>query len=185
MRRRDVLQALGSASVFSLVSNTLSTKTSAQEAVSSSWLGTWMLDVSQSTIGRPLMLPSGLTIIGQTLALDQTAEQLHLSGETDYSDASGLHSARETNHLNLDGTPTVVGPASLVFKRIDDSMFEILSELTLRNRQLSETSRFVIAANGRTLTETKTQTERSAGSNSEAGATRTSTSVLVFHKKPD
>jgi hypothetical protein len=167
---------------------TCGTTLRAQEAAHSSWLGTWMLDVSQSTIGRPLMPgpASGLTIIGQTLAIDQTAQQLQLSGETNYSDATGTHSARETNRLNLDGTPTFVGPISLVFKRVDESTFDILSELTLGNRRLSETSRFVVAADGHTLTATKTQTERSAGSNSEAdAATRTSTSVLVFHKRPD
>jgi hypothetical protein len=160
----------------------------AQDAVPSSWLGTWMLDVPRSTIGRPLMpgTPSGLTIIGQTLALDQTAQQLRLSGETNYSDARGTHSARETTRLNLDGTPTFVGPISLVFKRIDGSTFEINSELMLVNRRLSETSHFVIAADGQTLTETKTQIERSADSNGETEATtRTSTSVLVFHKRPN
>jgi len=156
----------------------------AQDAVPSSWLGTWILDVPRSTIGRPLAAPSGLTIIGQTLSLDQTAQQLRLSGETNYSDASGTHSARETNALNLDGTPSVVGPISFVFKRIDGSTFEINSELLVANRRLSETSHFVIAADGQTLTETKTQIERSADSNSNADATtRTSTSVLVFHKR--
>ena len=158
----------------------------AQDAVPSSWLGTWTLDVPRSTIGRPLGTPSGLTIIGQTLSLDQTAQQLRLCGETNYSDASGTHSARETNSLNLDGTPTAVGPISLAFKRIDGSTFEINSELMVANRRLSETSQFVIAADGQTLTETKTQTARSADSSSDAEATtRTSTSVLVFHKRPN
>jgi hypothetical protein len=157
----------------------------AQEPVPSSWLGTWILDVAQSTIGRPLMpgTPLGLTIIGQTLALDQTGQQLRMSGETDYSDASGTHSARETNRLNLDGTPTAVGPISFVFKRIDETTFDILSELTLGDRRLSETSHFVLAADGYTLTATKTQTER-ASLLADAPA-RTSTSVLVFHKRPD
>src|SRR5215467_15303769 len=107
----------------------------AQDAVPSSWLGTWILDVPRSTIGRPLAAPSGLTIIGQTLSLDQTAQQLRLSGETNYSDASGTHSARETNSLNLDGTPTAVGPISLAFKRIDGSTFEINSELMVVTEQ--------------------------------------------------
>jgi hypothetical protein len=73
-----------------------------------------------------------------------------------------------------------------VFKRIDGSTFEINSELLVVSRRLTETSHFVIAADGQTLTETKTQIERSADSNSEAEATtRTSTFVLVFHKRPN
>jgi hypothetical protein len=157
----------------------------AQEAVPSSWLGTWMLDVPHSTIGRSLMpgTPPGLTITGQTLALDQIAQQFRLTGETNYSDSSGTHSARETNRLSLDGTPTLVGPISLVFKRIDGSTFDILSELMLGNRQLSETSHFVVAADGRTLTETKTQTERASGLADVQP--RTSISVVVFHKQSD
>jgi hypothetical protein len=90
--------------------------------------------------------------------------------------------------LSLDGRETVAGPASLSFRRIDDSTFDIISKLNTRNNNIGEVSHFAISSDGRTLTETKTQTQREVvpeGADTTKGAViKTSTSVLLFSKTP-
>ena len=154
------------------------------DAVPAKWIGKWALDVAKSTFEAPL-LPGGpgqLSIVSQTLRIDQTGENIRLSGDTLYSDKSGPHSSHDDTSMSLDGTPTVRGPISLSFRRINDSTFDIVSQLITRGRDLGEVSHFVISSDGGTLTETKTQTERQGTDTNTAKVIRTSTSMLVFRK---
>jgi hypothetical protein len=117
------------------------------------------------------------------LRIDQGERNIRLSGETAYSDNSGTHSAQDDTSLSLDGTPTVRGPISLSFRRITDSTFDIVSQASIRERNLREVSHFAISSDGGTLIETKTQTEREGGAdNNTARVIRSSVSVLVFRR---
>jgi hypothetical protein len=159
-------------------------------AVPDKWVGTWVLNIEESTFGEVLSpgVPANFAILGQRLTLERSARALRLSGDTVFRDGSGgSHSAHDDNSLNLDGTKTIIGPVSLSFRPIDDSTFEITSKLNISGRNLSEVSRFSFSSDGRTLTETKTQTERAvvteAADKAIGAVIRTSTSVLVFRKK--
>jgi hypothetical protein len=112
------------------------------------------------------------------LKIELTANDLKLTGDT----VVGGKPYHEETILSLDGKETVVGPASLAFKRIDDSAFDIVSKGTVGNANISELSHFSVSSDGGTLTETKTQTLRNGGP--EGAVIRTSTSVLVFKKMP-
>src|SRR5262245_25729866 len=85
----------------------------------SPWAGTWTLDVRRSRVSVPLAGPSGFTVISQTLTIEATARDLRLTGQTEYSDDRGQHTATDDNRMHLDGTPTQVGPVSLRIKRLD------------------------------------------------------------------
>ena len=159
----------------------------AQETNGGRWIGAWTLNVPQSTFGVPLApgIPPGFMVVSQTLTIEQTAQQFRLFGETVYSDVGGSHTAMDDNQLSLDGTPTRRGPISLTFRLLDNSTFDIVSEVTLGARRLSEVSHFSVSADGQTLTETKTQTERSPGAATDTpgGTGRRSTSVLIFGRR--
>lgn len=149
-------------------------------AIPAKWIGTWTLDVQKSTFGEILVpgVPPGLTIVRQSLKLEQGAGKMKLSGDTVMSDGTDSFPGHDDMSLSLDGAASVVGPVSLSFKRIDGSSFDIVSKLNMKDRNLGEVSHFAFSSDGKTLTETKTQTERDA-----AGAViKTSTFVLVFAK---
>jgi hypothetical protein len=156
-----------------------------QEVNLGRWIGAWTLNVPQSTIEAPLALTTpDFTVVSQTLTIEQTAQRLRLVGKTVYSDATGSHTAIDDNQLSLDGKPTRRGPISLTFRLLDNSTFEIVSDITLGDRTLSEVSHFSVSADGQTLTENKTQTERSASAtDTPGGAVRTSMSVLIFGRR--
>jgi hypothetical protein len=146
------------------------------QGADSPWVGTWNLDVRRSTVGAPLAGPPGFIIVSQTLTIQETPRDVRLSGETVDSDAQGRHTASDDNRINLDGAPTLVGPVSLRFKRLDGATgFEILSDVNSSDGRLEEVSEFVVSRDRQTLTETKTQSFR-VGS----PAARTSRSVLFF-----
>jgi hypothetical protein len=159
--------------------------------VPAKWVGTWALNLQKSTFGTILSpgAPVGFTVGSQTFSLKQTAREIRITAETVFSDSNGSHSTHDDNSLSLDGRETVVGPISLSFKRIDDATFEIVSKVSINNRNFGEVSRFSFSSDGRTLTETKTQTEREVVpegvDKTTGGVIRTSTSVLVFNKTPE
>ena len=157
------------------------------DSASAKWVGRWALDVEKSTFEAPLLPggPSPLTVVSQMLRIDQGERNIRLSGETVYSDNSGTHSAQDETSLSLDSTPTFRGPISLSFRRITDSSFEIVSQASIRERNLREVSHFAISSDGGTLIETKTQTEREGGADKNTPRViRSSVSVLVFIRKP-
>ncbi len=100
------------------------------------WIGTWKLDIQKSTFEVSLApgAPSGLTIVSQTLRIEQIAREIRLSGDTVLSDGTGSHSAHDDNRLSLDGKETFAGPISFSFRRIDDSTFDIISKVRIHNR---------------------------------------------------
>jgi hypothetical protein len=152
------------------------------------WIGSWSLNPKKSTFGTILFpgAPVGLTIVSQTLKIEQTAGKIRLSGDTVMSDSSKSYSGHDDSSLSLDGRETVFGPVALSFRRIDDSAFDIVSKLNYTNRNLGEVSHFAFSSDGRTLTETKTQTEREVvpeGTDKATGAViKRSTFVLVFSR---
>jgi hypothetical protein len=160
-------------------------------SVPAKWIGTWELNVSQSTFGTVLFpgVPSDLAILSQRLTLEQTGKAIRLSGDTAVSDSSGSHSVHDDTSVSLDGGETVIGPGSLSFRPIDVSTFEILTKVNISNSNVGEVSRFSFSSDGKTLTETKTQTEREVvpeGVDKTAGAViKTSKFVLVFTKVPE
>jgi hypothetical protein len=157
---------------------------------SARWTGAWALNVQNSTFGE-ILFPGALVdlkITRQTIRIEPAATDIRLSGDTVFSDVNGSHSAHDDNRFKLDGTATVIGPASLSFRRIDDFTFDIITTLDIADHNVGEVSRFVFSPDGRSLTETKTQTEREAvaeGSEKSSGAViKTSKFVLVFAKVP-
>ena len=131
-------------------------------------------------------LPAEFAILSQKLRIEKSARTIRLSGDTVFRDSSGSHSTHDDTNLTLDGMETVIGPVSLFFRPIDDSTFEVISQLR-NNRNLGQVSRFSFSPNGTILTETKTQTEREIvpeGADKIPGApARTSISALVFSKQ--
>jgi hypothetical protein len=162
-----------------------------QKADIAKWVGTWELDVQKSSFGKILVpgAPVDFTLLSQRTRLEQATDRLKISADIVYSDTNGSHKVHEENSLSLDGQETVIGPASLSFRRIDDSTFDIISRLNTKNTNIGEVSQFAVSSDGQTLTETKTQTEREGvpeDAEKNSGAViRTSISVLVFHKLPD
>jgi hypothetical protein len=144
-------------------------------AVPAKWLGSWTLDVGRSSFGEVIApgVPAGLKFVSQTLTLSQTGGAITFSADSVLSDSS--RPQHEENSVKLDGTETVVCPAALSFKRVDDSTFEILGKADFGGSRLDDTSEFVFSPDGKTLTETKTQTI-------EGAVNKTSRSVLVFAK---
>jgi hypothetical protein len=129
-----------------------------------------VLDASQSTSGQ--LLPPGVALTSQTLALEQTATEIRITGTSVLS--NDPTPVPNESSLSLDGKPTVVGPISLSFKRINDRTFEIFSE----SSNTVEASLFVVSPDGQALTETKTRIEREAGV-----VKNTSTAVLLFARR--
>lgn len=162
-----------------------------QKADIPKWVGTWELDVQESSFGKILFpgAPVDFTLLSQRAKLEQATDKLKMSADIVYSDASGTHKVHEETSFSLDGQETVVGPGSLSFRRMDDSTFDIISRLNTKNTNVGEVSHFAVSSDGQTLTETKTQTEREAvpeDAEKNSGAViRTSISVLVFRKLPD
>lgn len=154
------------------------------------WTGRWILNIQKSTFGAILFpgVPVGLKIVGQTIRIEQIAMDIRLSGDTVMLDSSGAHAAHDDNRLRLDGTPAIIGPGALSFRRVDDSTFEIISTVNIPNRNLGEVSRFVFSSDGGELIETKTQSEREVvpkGTDRSAGVLiKTSKFLLVFAKTP-
>jgi len=162
-----------------------------QTAVVPKWVGTWKLNVQESIFGTILFpgAPVDFTLLSQRAKLEQATDRLKISADIVYSDASGTHKVHEETSFSLDGQETVIGPASLSFRRIDDSTFDIISRLNTKNTNVGEVSHFAISADGTTLTETKTQTQRETaheGADKMTGAIiRTSKFVLVFSRLLD
>lgn len=153
------------------------------------WVGTWVLNTSESKFGSLLMpgAPSDLAILGQVLRLERAVKVIRLSGETTFRDSSGKRSSHDDNSLSIDGAEAVIGPISLSFRPVDDSTFEIISQLKHSNPNLVEVSHFSVSPDGKKLTETKTQTEREVvpqSSNKPGAVIRTATSVLVLGRQP-
>jgi hypothetical protein len=156
-------------------------------AIPASWIGTWDLNVSQSTFGAILIpgAPSDPAVVSQRFKIEQIGRAIRISG------SSGSGSGDIS--LSLDGSETVLGAGSLSlslsFRPIDDSTFEIVSKVNIPNTNVGELSRFSFSSDGRTLTETKTQTERKVvpeGVDKTTGAViRTSQFVLIFNKVPE
>jgi len=158
-------------------------------AVPSRWIGTWRLNTQKSTFGAILApgAPAGLMVLSQTLRIEMTRQTIRLSGETVVSDGEGSHSGQDDNVLKLDGQPTIAGPVSLSFRRIDDLAFEIVSKLNIGEQSFREVSRFSFSSDGKTLTEKKTQAGGAAPGGKdpdESNVIRSSSSVLVFDKMP-
>jgi hypothetical protein len=150
----------------------------------------WTLEIQKSSFGEILIpgAPAGLKITRQTIRIEEDAGEIRLSGDTVMSDSSGSHSAHDANRLKLDGTPTVVGPVSLSFRRVDDFTFDIITTLGIPDHNLGEVSHFVFSPDGSSMTETKTQTERrgvAEGTDRSSGSViKTSKFVLVFARIP-
>lgn len=149
------------------------------------------MNVRESTFGMILVpgTPADFRILSQTLRIEQSANEMRLSGDTTFS-AGGRSDARhEDIPVRLDGSPTDVGPVSLSFRQIDNSEFEIISTLNVRNTNSGEVSRYVFSSDGSKLTATKIQTERAPvpdGTDQSKGAvTRTSKFILVHDKLPE
>ena len=90
------------------------------------WVGVWTLNAQKSTFGPILLLPgapANLTIVSQTIRIEQTARELKLSGDSVMS-----------------GRETVIGPASFSFKRIDDATFDIISKVNTTDINFGELS---------------------------------------------
>jgi hypothetical protein len=155
------------------------------------WAGTWELDVPRSSFGKILFAgaPADFALLSQRTQLEQETDRLKVSAEIVYSDAGGTRKRHEEASFSLDGKETVIGPASLSFRRIDDSTFDILSQLNTTTTNIGEVSHFAVSSDGQTLTETKTQTEREPAPKApwkDSGAViSTSKFVLVFRKLPD
>jgi hypothetical protein len=152
------------------------------------WVGNWSLDTRKSTFGPILFpgVPVDLTVVSQTLRIEQTRGKLRLSGDTVVRLSGEPVTSHDDTSLSLDGSETIVGSASLALRRIDDSTFEIISKLNIKNKEYQELSRFTFSTDGKALTETKTQTEREVafrgGDSAQGAVIRSSTSVLVFSK---
>jgi len=154
------------------------------------WIGTWTLNVEQSTFGTILFpgAPARLKIISQTMRIDESAGALKTSGDTIFSDETGSHSVHEESSLDLNGRETRIGPGSLSFKQIDDLAFDIISHLDANcPTTFGEVSHFAVSPDGKTLIETKMQTERASAAEHSDGTSmnavmRTSKSILVFNR---
>jgi hypothetical protein len=150
------------------------------------WVGVWRLDVAKSTFGNSLFpgAPNGLTIISQTLHIEQIEKDIRLSGETVMTGAPGP--AHDDIRLSLDGRPTAAGGMAFFFKRDNDSGFDVISTVSLRTGDIEEVSRFAYSPEGKTLTETKTQTQKPASpvdaTKTSGPLTRSSKFILVFSR---
>jgi hypothetical protein len=167
---------------------------------SAKWNGNWTLDVGKSKFGTILMpdTPLDLSIVSQTLKIEQSAFEIKLSGDTimgsnsEYSprirDVPGRQSYTSHNdyRLSVDGRETTDDVGSFSFRQAGADAFEIVSRLNVKDRNFGEVSHFALSADGRTLTETKIQTERKVvpeGTDPAAGKLiRTSKFVLVFRR---
>ena len=133
--------------------------------------------------------PADLRILSQTLRIEQSANEMRLSGDTTFSAGGGSDTRHERIPVRLDGSPTDVGPVSLSLGRIDNSEFEIISTLNVRNTNFGEVNRYVFSSDGSKLTAMKIQTERApvpVGTDQSKGAvTRTSKFILVYDKLPE
>jgi hypothetical protein len=111
-----------------------------QKADIPKWVGTWELNVQESSFGKILFpgAPVDFTLLSQRAKLEQATDKLKMSADIVYSDASGTHKAHEETSFSLDGQETVVGPGSLSFRRIDDSTFDIISRLNTRTPTLGK-----------------------------------------------
>jgi hypothetical protein len=152
-------------------------------------LGNWTFQ--RSSFGKILVAgaPADFALLSQRTQLEQETDRLKVSVEIVYSDAGGTRKRHEEASFSLDGKETVIGPASLSFRRIDDSTFDILSQLNTTTTNIGEVSHFAVSSDGQTLTKTKTQTERKPAPKApwkDSGAViSTSKFVLVFRKLPD
>src|SRR6185369_11801113 len=72
------------------------------------WIGTWTLNVEQSTFGIILFpgAPANLKIISETMRIDESGGTVKLSSDIAFSDQTGSHSAQEESTLDLKGTET-------------------------------------------------------------------------------
>jgi len=138
--------------------------------LSEKWAGSWALDTEKSNLRA--MLPPGATVLSQTLKIELTASQIHLSGDTVL--APGALNAHDDNTLALDGKETRVGPISLSFRRIDGATFEIVSKGEIGGRAMVEVSRYVLSPDEQTISATKTRT---------AGEQEISKTVLVYNPR--
>src|SRR5579864_3695167 len=120
----------------------------------SKWIGTWTLDLKKSTIG-PIWgpgLPEGVAPVSQTLKIEEMFGQMKLSGDTVLTGFPPIHD--ETN-LNPDGKETVIGRgASVLFRKLDDSTFDIIVKANSKDtgNHMGE-NRFVFSPDGKTLIE--------------------------------
>lgn len=159
--------------------------------VPTKWTGAWELNVKESTFATILVpgVPADFRILSQTLGIEQAANEIKLSGDTTFSAAGGSHTGHDDIPLRLDGTPTNLANASLSFRQLDNSAFEIISTLNVPNTNVGEVSRYVFSSDGSKLTATKIQTERApvpAGTDKTKGAVvRTSKFILVYDKLPE
>jgi hypothetical protein len=157
--------------------------------VPTEWTGTWELNVTKSKFGTILVPgpPADFRILSQTLRIEQTGHEIGISSDSVVYAGGESHPHHEDIPLRLDGTPTDVGPASLSFRPIDNSAFEIISTVDIPNTNVGEVSRYMFSSDGSKLTATKIQTERAsvpAGTDKSKGAViRTSKFILVYDKR--
>ena len=65
----------------------------AQKADIPKWVGTWELDVQESSFGKILFpgAPVDFTFLSQRAKLEQATDRLRISADIVYSDATGTH----------------------------------------------------------------------------------------------
>src|SRR5215468_4268933 len=79
------------------------------------WARKWTLNVQASTFGTILIpgkSPNPQKIPAQTLEIEPTAAALKLSGDTVFSDGAAPQPVHEEHSFSLDGSETLIGPAS-------------------------------------------------------------------------
>lgn len=159
--------------------------------VPANWIGTWKLNVKESTFGMILIpdTPADFKILSQTIRIEQAANGIRISGDTAFSASGASDSSHEDNVLRLDGTLTRIGNVSFSFRQVDNYAFEIISSTGTPNANVDEVSRYVFSSDGTKLIATKIQTERTpvlAGADKNTGAVISrSKFVLVYDKLPD
>jgi hypothetical protein len=118
----------------------------------------WKLNVEKSTFGTILFPgpPPDFRVLAQTLRIEQVAKGITISGDTTFSAGGGSDTSHDGSTLSLDGMPTNVGDgyASLSFRRIYNSAFEIITALTVPNTNVGEVGRYVFSSDGSELTAT-------------------------------
>ena len=86
-----------------------------QKADIPKWVGTWELDVHESSFGKILFpgAPVDFMLLSQRAKLEQATDKLKMSADIVYPDANGPHKVHEGSSLSVDGKETVIVPGPL------------------------------------------------------------------------
>jgi len=133
------------------------------------WLGTWKLDLTRSK--RP-----GTPVKSQILRIESMAdgaqkhafETIEANGETSGSERVARFDEKEVPVAG--GVPSADARTNK-FRRIDDHSFEVVA---MRNGSVTATTRAVVSADGKTMTQTQTSTNPQG---------ETVTSISVYTKQ--